>query len=58
MSCNHQFIGDAEGVTCELCGIRMTAEEYRSFLSGEFPRKEEPQETEAPKKRTRKVKEV
>lgn len=29
--CNHKFKGHKDGVTCLLCGLKMTAEEYASF---------------------------
>ena len=32
MACNHKFQGHKDGVTCLLCGLRMTAAEYAFFL--------------------------
>lgn len=47
--CNHEFIGTAEGVKCSLCGIEMTREEYKKFLTGgKVEKAEEPKEV-APK---------
>ncbi len=37
MSCNHQFIGHARGVTCKICGLSMTPDEYRAFIMPEKP---------------------
>ena len=52
MMCEHIFKGHAEGVTCKLCGLRMTTDEYMAYLGT-------PEEPEAPKKpkRARKPKE-
>lgn len=33
MECNHRFEGHADGVTCQLCGLRMTADEYAAYLN-------------------------
>lgn len=56
MACKHNFIGDSDGVFCAECGIRMTAEEYRSYLAGEAPRQDETVQQET-HRRTRKAKE-
>lgn len=50
MACNHKFQGHKNGVTCLLCGLRMTAAEYSKYVHP-------PDKAEIPK-RTRKKKEV
>ena len=30
--CSHVFIGTADGITCKICGLHMTVEEYREYL--------------------------
>ena len=52
MECDHVFKGNAEGVTCMRCGLRMTTDEYMAYLGT-------PEEPKAPKKpkRVRKQKE-
>ena len=32
MPCNHKFQGHKDGVTCLLCGLCMTPDEYRAYL--------------------------
>lgn len=56
MDCKHEFIGHAEGVTCSLCGLKMTQEEFRKYLKGEKVQEEvAPKEPKvAPKKTTKK----
>ena len=34
MDCKHEFIGNAEGVKCPLCGVKLTQQEYREYLKG------------------------
>lgn len=29
--CKHALVGTADGVHCELCGLRMTAAQYREY---------------------------
>ena len=44
IECKHVFEGRADGVHCKVCGLHMTATEYREYL----------QPKEEPKKPTRK----
>ena len=37
--CQHEWVGDSDGVTCAKCGKRLTAEEYRKGLKAEEPKK-------------------
>ena len=55
MEHTHEFIGDAHGVYCEICGLRMNPADYKEFIS----RKQKTAETaEKPtKKRSPKKKE-
>lgn len=32
MNCKHVFIGDANGIKCQKCGMKMTAEEYAKHI--------------------------
>lgn len=32
MDCKHGFIGDAQGVKCVFCNIRLTAEQYEEYI--------------------------
>lgn len=48
MTCNHKFQGHKYGVTCLLCGLKMTAEEYAAYLK--------PGIAEAPQKAAKKPK--
>lgn len=32
MSCNHKFQGHKDGVTCVICGVTMTPEEYAAHI--------------------------
>lgn len=41
MACNHKFQGHKNGVTCLLCGLRMTPKEYAKYLTPSTP--EEPE---------------
>ena len=41
MDCKHRFQGHKDGVTCLLCGLRMTPEEYAEYLYPSTP--EEPE---------------
>ena len=45
MPCNHKFRGHKDGVTCLLCGLRMTPEEYAEYLRPSAP--EEPENAPA-----------
>lgn len=49
MACNHKFQGHKNGVTCLLCGLRMTPKEYAEYLIPSVPeeseRPEEPEST-------------
>lgn len=55
MECKHEFIGDAQGVQCRLCGKRMTPEEYREHLEPPEQKGAEPeQKPSAPKKAEKK----
>lgn len=51
----HEFIGDADGVYCEICGLRMNPADYKEFIS----RKQKTAEIaeKQPKKRTPRKKE-
>ena len=51
----HEFIGDANGVFCEICGLRMSAVDYNEYINrkGKGPENAEKQH----KKRTPKRKE-
>ena len=40
MTCNHKFQGHQSGVTCLLCGLKMTASEYAKYLTS--PKDEKP----------------
>lgn len=33
MEHEHEFIGDADGVYCEICGLRMNPADYKEFIS-------------------------
>lgn len=50
MDCKHEFIGNAEGVKCSLCGLSMTREEYREYLKGGKEKAPTNVAVEAPKK--------
>ena len=41
MSCNHKFQGHKNGVTCLLCGLRMTPKEYAEYLTPSKPKEVE-----------------
>lgn len=40
MNCNHKFQGHQNGVTCLLCGLKMTALEYKKYMTS--PKDEKP----------------
>ena len=42
MECNHKFQGHKDGVTCLLCGLKMTAAEYAKYPTS--PKDEKPSE--------------
>lgn len=46
MTCNHKFRGHKDGVTCMICGLNMTPDEYQEYLNPSAP--------EAPAKKPRK----
>ena len=46
MDCKHEFIGDQQGVLCQNCGLRLTAEEYWLHLHPSAP--QEPEEQTVP----------
>lgn len=46
MTCNHKFRGHKDGVTCMICGLNMTPDEYQEYLNHSAP--------EAPEKPARK----
>ncbi len=33
MSCIHVFIGSTDGVCCQKCGKKLTANEYKTYLN-------------------------
>ena len=33
MSCKHEFMGRSDGVKCRLCGLFLTAEQFRAELA-------------------------
>ena len=33
--CKHEWVGHENGVTCELCGMNLTAKQYVNLLAGE-----------------------
>nr|DAQ84637.1 MAG TPA: Spt4/RpoE2 zinc finger [Caudoviricetes sp.] len=33
MSCKHEFVGRSDGVKCRLCGLFLTAEQFRAELA-------------------------
>lgn len=47
MACKHEFIGNAKGVKCSLCGTELTVDEYRKYLKN--PNETEPTESVADK---------
>lgn len=52
MTCNHKFRGHKDGVTCIICGLSMTPDEYQEYLNSSAP--EAPEAPEAPAKKPRK----
>ena len=59
--CNHKFQGHKDGVTCQLCGLRLTADEYFKRTENAPRVSVGPVDTSTAKpmtKRTRKKKEV
>ena len=56
--CKHRFIGEESGVQCILCKKRLTHEEYRSYLKGDYkepaPADEAKEESAKPAKKTKK----
>lgn len=49
MECNHKFQGHKDGVTCLLCGLKMTAAEYAKYLTS--PKDEKPRKPRNPAKK-------
>lgn len=49
MTCNHKFRGHKDGVTCMICGLNMTPDEYQEYLNPSAP-----EAPEAPAKKPRK----
>lgn len=49
MTCNHKFRGHKDGVTCMICGMNMTPDEYQEYLNPSAP-----EAPEAPAKKPRK----
>lgn len=49
MTCNHKFRGHKDGVTCMICGLNMTPDEYQEYLNSSAP-----EAPEAPAKKPRK----
>ena len=47
--CKHEFVGDAKGVKCALCGKRLTAKEYGESLRKPDLTIETPKEQAKPK---------
>lgn len=45
MACNHSFIAHGTDVICQLCGLKMTGDEYREFIA---PKPEKPQTVKKP----------
>lgn len=43
MECQHEFIGNRNGVACRRCGKSMTAEQYRLYLHPPEPPKKKAQ---------------
>lgn len=37
MTCNHKFRGHKDGVTCMICGLNMTPDEYQEYLNPSAP---------------------
>lgn len=33
-NCSHQWVGHADGVTCELCGMSLSQDEFVELLNG------------------------
>ena len=61
MACNHKFQGHKDGVTCQLCGLQLTADEYFKQTKNAPCVTVGPVDTSAAKpmeKRTRKKKEA
>lgn len=57
MDCKHEFIGTDKGVTCSLCGLHLSHDEYVEYLlTGKMPAPEP--EKPAPAKRRTKKKEA
>ena len=55
MDCRHEFIGTDSGVTCAVCGLHMSHDEYVEYLrSGKEPASEK----KAPAARRAKKKEA
>lgn len=52
--CKHEFIGNAEGVKCSLCGTELTREEYKAYLNPKEEPKETPKEKKAEPKKAKK----
>lgn len=52
MTCNHKFRGHKDGVTCMICGLNMTPDEYQEYLNHSAP--DAPEAPEAPEKPARK----
>lgn len=63
-TCNHIFVGRADGVHCTICGLHLTAQQYHDFLNPPENQQEEEKTTESTEpaqekpKRTRRKKEV
>lgn len=51
MDCAHKFTGHADGVTCQLCGLRMTTDEYVAYLNTPEEKRPVKQPTRARKKK-------
>lgn len=49
MTCNHKFRGHKDGVTCMICGLNMTPDEYQEYFNPSAP-----EAPEAPAKKPRK----
>ena len=52
MTCNHKFRGHKDGVTCMICGLNMTPDEYQEYLNPSVP--EAPEAPEKPARNPRK----
>lgn len=57
-SCNHVFIGRANGVHCTRCGLHLTAEEYAKRCNVKAGNALAEKNSTAPQKVPRKKKEV